>query len=111
MKLEVSELENGIRVIALKGSLDSNGVYSVEVDLIRHCAAGNLNVLVDLSKVRYISSIGIPMLIHAARLVMKRGGKMALLNPQRNVLEVLELVGASQIIPIFYDLAAAKAGM
>ncbi len=111
MKIQVSDLEHGVRLIALNGQLDSNAVYGVEMDFIRNCVEGSHHVLVDLSKVNYISSIGIPMLIHTAKLVGKRGGKMALLNPQHNVSDVLDLVGVSHIIPIYYDLRAARAGM
>jgi len=108
MKLHYSELEDGIRLIKLIGTLDMNGTYSVEVDFVRHCAGANVRVLVDLSKVNYLSSIGIPMLINTARSVASRGGKMVLLNPQRNVTEILELTGISQIIDIYSDLQTAK---
>ncbi len=47
------------------------------------------------------------MLIRTAKMVRERGGKMVLLNPQHNV-AVLDLVGVSHIIPIFYDLKAAR---
>jgi anti-sigma B factor antagonist len=111
MKLQISELEHGLRLISLIGQLDGTGVYAVEVDFIRNCVEGNHHVLVDISKVNYISSIGIPMLIRTAKMVWERGGKMALLNPQHNVSDVLDLVGVSHIIPIFYDLKAARMGM
>ena len=111
MKLQISEVEQGLRLIILNGQLDGTGVYNVEVDFIRTCVEGNHNVLVDLSNVSYISSIGIPMLVNKARSVMARGGKLGLLNPQRNVLDVLELVGVSMMLPIYYDLKTATAGM
>ncbi len=111
MKIQISELEHGLRLVTLNGKLDGNGVYAVEVDFIRNCVEGKHHVLVDLSKVSYISSIGIPMLIHTAKLVRERGGKIALLNPQHNVSDVLDLVGVSHFIPIFYDLSAARAVM
>jgi anti-anti-sigma factor len=111
MKIQISELEHGLRLITLNGQLDGNGVYAVEVDFIRNCVEGGHHVLVDISKVSYISSIGMPMLIHTAKLVRERGGKLALLNPQHRVEEVLDMVGISHIIPIFYDLKAARAGM
>ncbi len=111
MKLQISEVEQGLRLIILNGQLDGTGVYNVEVDFIRTCVEGNHNVLVDLSNVSYISSIGIPMLIRTAKMVKQRGGKMALLNPQHNVLDVLELVGVSRIIPVFYDHKTAIVGM
>ncbi len=37
MKIQVSELEHGLRLITLNGQLDGNGVYAVEVDFIRNC--------------------------------------------------------------------------
>jgi anti-anti-sigma regulatory factor len=51
------------------------------------------------------------MLIHTAKLVRARGGKIALLKPQHNVADVLELVGVPRIIPIYYDLGFARVGL
>jgi anti-sigma B factor antagonist len=111
MELEYIELENGIRLIKLKGRLDLNGTYNVEVSFVRHCAGENIRVLVDLSEVDFLSSVGIPMLVNTAKSVMNRGGKFALLRPSENVVGVLELVGVSHVIPIYEDLNSALAGM
>ena len=111
MKLQYSELDNGIRLIKLIGTLDMNGTYSIEIEFVRQCSGENVQVVVDLSRVNYLSSIGIPMLINTAKSVANQGGKMALLNPQRNVSEILEITGISQIIPIYTDLESAKAGV
>lgn len=108
MKLQYSELDN-IRLIRLIGSLDMTGTYSIEVEFVRQCDGDNVFVIVDLSRVNYLSSIGIPMLINTAKSVVDRGGKMALLNPQQSVAEVLDIVGIQQIIPIYMDLESAKA--
>ncbi len=111
MELEYNELDNGIRLIALNGALDMNGTYAIEVEFVRHCAGKNVHVLVDLSKVNYISSIGIPMLVNSAKAVARQGGKLALLNPQRAVEDILEIAGIPPIIPIYYDLQSAAAAM
>jgi anti-anti-sigma factor len=111
MKLEYEELENGIRLLKLIGALDLSGRYSIEIEFVRQCAGENVSVLVDLSEVDYISSIGVHMLITSANSVAGRGGKMALLNPQPTVLNVLDLTGILQIIPIYSDLESAKIGM
>lgn len=109
MKLDYSELDNGIRLIKLNGSLDMNGTYSIEVQFVRHCTGENTRVLVDLSKVNYISSIGIPLLVNTAKSVVSRGGKFAFINPQDNVLKVLDLVGVPNMIPIHTDMDTAIA--
>lgn len=107
MRLQYSELDHGIRLIKLNGTLDGNGVSRVEVEFVRRCAGEKVCVLVDLSKVNYISSIGIPLLINSEKAVVKNGGRMALLNPQNNVENILELTGIPLIIPIHHDLNAA----
>ncbi|MEO5888400.1 MAG: STAS domain-containing protein, partial [Anaerolineales bacterium] len=107
MKLQYSELDGGIRLIKLSGALDMNGTYSIEIEFVRQCAGENVRVIVDLSRVNYISSIGIPMLINTAKSISRQGGKMVLLNPQRNVAEVLEITGIPLVIPIYTDLESA----
>ncbi|MFZ5882668.1 MAG: STAS domain-containing protein [Chloroflexota bacterium] len=111
MKLDYTELENGIRLIKLEGRLDLNGTYSIEVQFVNRCAGDGVRVLVDLSGVSYVSSVGIPMLVNTAKSVVSRGGKMAFLNPQENVTKVLDLVGIPSVIPIYYDQQAAIEGL
>ncbi len=111
MKLDYSELKSGIRLIRLEGRLDLNGTYSIEVQFVNRCAGDGVRVLVDLSGVSYVSSVGIPMLVNTAKSVVSRGGKMAFLNPQESVVKVLELVGVSQVIPIYHDQKAAIEGL
>ena len=50
MKIQISELEHGLRLITLNGQLDGNGVYAVEVDFIARAGAAFLEdaqLLVD----------------------------------------------------------------
>lgn len=111
MKLQYSELADGIRLIQLTGKLDIHGVNSIDVQFVRLCTGDGVRVLVDLSGLSYISSIGLPMLINSAKSLASRGGRMVLLGPRDNVAEVLELTGIPQIIPIYPNLEAARAGV
>ena len=111
MNLQFNELENGIRLIKFIGALDLTGSYGIEVEFVRQCQGEDVRVLADLSEVDYISSIGVHMLVNAANSIARRGGKIALLNPQRDVMDVLEIIGIPQIIPIYSDLESAKAGL
>ena len=111
MRLQFNELEDGIRLIKLIGALDLSGRYSIEIEFVRQCEGEAIHVLVDLSEVDYISSIGVHMLITSASSVARRGGKLALLKPQPDVLQVLELTGVLQLIPIYSDLDSAKAAV
>ena len=107
MRLQYSELDSGVRLIKLNGTLDIHGVNQVDTEFVRHCTGENVCVLVDLSKVNFISSIGIPLLINSAKLLARQGGKMALLNPKKFVEDSLEIMGISLIIPIYHNVNAA----
>jgi anti-sigma B factor antagonist len=107
MRLQYSELAGGVRLIKLSGALDIYGVNDVEIEFVRLCIGENLCVLVDLSKVNYISSIGIPLLINSAKAVASHSGKMALVRPQKSVETVLEITGIPWIIPIYSNIESA----
>jgi anti-sigma B factor antagonist len=107
MRLHYSELESGIRLIKLSGTLDIHGVNDVDLEFVRRCTGENVCVLVDLSKVNYISSIGIPLLINSAKWLARQGGRMALLNPKKFVEDTLELMGISLMIPIYHNFNTA----
>ena len=107
MEIQYTELENGVRLIKLIGTLDMQGTFSVEVQFSRYCAGEAVRVLVDLSGVAYLSSIGIPMLINTARSVVSQGGKMGLVGATYDVHRVLDITGVPQIIPIFHDFDTA----
>ena len=108
MKLEYCELDNGVRLIKLISRLDMDGTHSIDKQFVQHCAGENVFVLVDLSQVNYLSSIGIPMLITSAKAIASRGGRLAFLAPQVNVKSVLDITGVSNAIRIYKDLEAAK---
>jgi len=107
MELQYSEMDNDIRLIKLIGTLDMQGTFSIEIQFANRCAGQAVRVLVDLSDVTYFSSIGIPMLINAARSVTTHGGKMGLVGPIYEVNKVLEMTGVSLIIPIYHDFDTA----
>jgi anti-anti-sigma factor len=109
MELEYSELESGIRLIKLTGKLDMEGTTSIEKQFSQHCAGENVFVLTDLSRVTYLSSIGIPMLVSNAKMVASQGGRLAFLNPQPNVKSILDITGVSHVIRIYNDIETAEA--
>jgi len=104
MKIESTRLENNVQLIKLIGTLDVLGVNEVEKQFVALCAGEAVFVLVDLSQVNYLSSIGIPLLINSAKGVSARGGRLAFINPQVKVRAVLDLTGVLHSIRIYPDI-------
>ncbi len=107
MELRYSELENNIRLIKLIGKLDIVGVGEIETQFTDYLAGENPRVLVDLSEVDFLASIGIRMLTLNAKSVASRGGRMVLLHPTPDVRHVLEITGIPAVIPIYDGLESA----
>lgn len=108
MELQYSELNNGIRSIKLIGKLDAEGYNSVDLKFTAHCSGDNLRVLVDLSNVNFLASIGIRMLTMNAKSLATRNGKMVLLKPIPDVQNVLEMTGIPAVIPVYSSQESAE---
>lgn len=111
MHLENEDLDDGVRMIRLNGRLDLEGSDAVDLKLTSLCGTRKGYVILDMSGVEFMSSIGVSVLVRVARACSQRQGRLVLLAPRPNVNDVLVRTQIDQIIPIFADLPAARAGV
>jgi len=109
MELQYSERENNIRVIKLIGKLDIIGVGEIETRFSGYCAGENPRILIDLTGVEFLASIGIRLLVLNAKSITSRGGRMVLVNPTHEVRNVLDVTGIPAIIPVYDGQESAEA--
>jgi len=104
MRLSVTAMENGITKVSLSGRLDVQSALEID-DEFTKIAKENKNLLVDLSDVTFIASLGIRTLVVGAKATSNNGGKMVLLNPQPNVEQVLRTSHIDTVMPITHESA------
>ncbi len=110
MDMVIDELEGGITNVALRGRLDTHGAEAI--DLRFSVIAGSKHaVVVDLSEVDFLASLGIRVLLTSAKAVQRKGGKLVIVTPEGNVLMVLRTAGIETLIPIFQERDAAIAAV
>jgi anti-anti-sigma factor len=108
MDMQVIDISDDAARIVLAGRLDMTG--SGKIDLPFSVAAGAHRFLVvDLSQVTFVASIGIRTLVLGAKTVQRRGGRLLLLSPQPGVEDVLETIGVLDLLPIVRSEAEAIA--
>jgi len=108
MKMDRFELPGNILKVKLTGPLDIGGVQ--EIDTPFSLIAGSRDkVVVDLSGVSFLASIGIRVLVMAARTIGSKGGRLVVYGPSEEARRVLHATGIDKIIPIAADEAAAAA--
>ena len=109
MSISHHDIGDNLRLIIITGRLDMPGTDSVASKLGELVAAPKKGVVVDLSYVRFLASIGIRALITSARAVEQRGGKMVLVvDGGSTVFQSLEATGVDQLIPVFRNAAEAE---
>jgi len=108
MQLVSEMLDDQILKVTLEGRLDVEGAQAIDMKFTALTATKKAAVLVDMTNVSFLASIGMRTLLSCAKAASNRGGKMVLLNPQPMVKEVMERTGVASLIPVYDDLAAAK---
>lgn len=91
-------IENGKAVIAPEGRLDTVTAPELE-STIREALPGLRELTLDLSKLDYISSAGLRVLL-AAQKAMNTQGEMKVKNVNETVMEIFEVTGFSDILTI-----------
>ncbi len=114
MQIDKTDLGQMVTRLKLSGRLDLNGAAMVEIP-IGVAAKGCRSLLIDMSEVSYVASLGVRYLVMAAKTLDQRGGKLVLFSVVDPVAEVLETMGVTELLPMVpseaaaLDLAAATA--
>lgn len=99
--MEVTEKKDGeITQFAISGSLDSNTSPDLEVKIMEAIDNGNNKLLIDFTKLDYISSAGLRVLNKATKKLKHSEGKIILFGMQDYIREVFEIAGFDYFIPI-----------
>jgi anti-anti-sigma factor len=109
MSISYVDVGDQLRRIEISGRLDVEGTNSVASQLVELTQAPKKGVVVDLSALKFLASIGIRALITAAKAVKQRGGKMVLVVDEGStVMMSVKATGIDQLVPVFGDSSAAE---
>src|SRR5262249_9229144 len=93
--------------VFLVGKLDIAGTAVIEIPMAV-IAGTKKGLVVDLSAVTFLASIGIRHLVSTAKALTRRGGRVVLLRPSEAVAEVLTTSGVAELMPIVQSEADAR---
>jgi anti-anti-sigma factor len=110
MQIVTSEHGATTATVALTGKLDIAGAEVVALPLAT-LAGAKQGLIIDMSGVSFIVSIGLRPLLSTAEALSRRNGRLVLLNPTDLVTEVLKTSGLTKILPIARSEAEAMAAV
>ena len=108
MKLKVVQQTDTLNHVELQGSIDCEGVQEVGNKFSNMTAVLHTDTLVDMSKVDYISSLGLGMLVTAAKALKLSGKKIVLVSPQAKVRDSILSSGLKQVLVMVADMNEAQ---
>lgn len=114
--VELSEKRHGDGVIVLApaGRIGHDNADAFRETLQPHlacCAAGQCRIVLDFSKVEYVSSAGLRILMLAARQVGAQSGAFAIAALQPLVREIFEIARFDMVFRTFDTVDDAVAGV
>ena len=107
-----SSLVGSVRILAVQGRLDHAHAKAFESALaphLVHCSAAGAPLVLDFSNVVYISSVGLRVLLLAAKQVKAQQGRIAIAALTPIVTEVFQVSHFNLVLKVFPDVAGAAA--
>ncbi len=99
--IEVAEeREENALVLIPAGRIDSGNARAFESLVTERIGAGEHQVIVDFSRLDFISSSGLRVLLIAAKTLKIHKGAIALCSMKDHIKEVFQISGFDRIIPI-----------
>lgn len=112
MALDITQEQLGsVRMLALRGRLDTDTAADFEIAVQDLLAVGERNFLIDLGNITYVSSAGLRVLLALAKHLDGDKGSLRLCGLNASVMQVFEVAGFSKLFAISKDGAAALAAM
>ena len=102
MPIVIQELDGTVTKVVLSGRIDIAGAQ--EIDLPMSVVAGSRRaVVIDLSAVEFMASMGLRSLVVTAKSIISKRGRVVLLAPRPEVEDVIRTSGIDELIAIHVE--------
>jgi anti-anti-sigma factor len=98
MDMQIDDIED-VTYVTLNGRLDTAGVSLIETRFFAAVLPKGRPTVLDLGEVPFLASLGVRMLISAARTLSQKGGRLVICNVTPEVMEVIEMTSLHEIVP------------
>jgi len=100
-------------ILHVEGEVDVYTSPRLKQEIVKQAESGTKRLIVDLSKIEYLDSTGLGVLIGGLKRFREAEGNLALLGPGMRILRIFEITGLDKIFDIYQseEEAAAKEGI
>ncbi len=96
-------------ILEIEGEVDVYTSPQLKQDLVQLAESGVKRVIVDLSKVEYLDSTGLGVLIGGLKRLREADGNLCLVGPGMRIQRIFEITGLNKIFDIYATETEAMA--
>lgn len=104
-----SILNEDVKTIRVGGDVDASSSIQLDTEIKNAIEGGDKKILVDCSKLNYISSAGLGVFMSYIQDIETNKVKLVISGLNKKVLNVFEILGLDQLLKIESSTEAAKA--
>jgi anti-sigma B factor antagonist len=108
---ETDDLTDGAYVISLAGDADLYTAPELKEHLLRAIARNGKKIVVDLSRVTFIDSTSLSVLVQGERRLRPAGGRLGLVCSDPSILKIFTITALDRIFPIYGSREEAVAAL
>ena len=107
--MQVKFLNKGTTlVISIIGEVDHHSAEyirsKIDAEMLKSITR---NIIFDFSKVSFMDSSGIGIIIGRYKTIQKLGGKALIVNPNEQITKIFEMSGIFKLMPLYKDMDSA----
>ena len=106
MKIEINPLQD-IEIVKIEGDIDASTAPKVSKQVLPLASQGK-KIIVDMTKVSYMSSAGLRMLLLLHRQVSLKKTELVLVGMKQEIINTMKVTGLLQFFPIEKTLEEGK---
>lgn len=106
MEIEVKSLKK-VDVVSLSGRVDSSNAADFDHALQALLNKRRHNLVLDMSKLDYMSSAGLRAMVSALKAARSGGGNVVIARPTERMVDTLQLVGFQSLFTQYSDVLEA----
>ena len=107
MELTKSVHENNVIILEIKGEVDAYAAQEFNSTMLGLLDLGHRRIVLDVSKLMFISSAGIRAILFAHKEAVHLGGEIRIIGPTDQVCRIFEITGLLEILQIADGLQEA----
>ena len=107
-KISTRPLDSSTPLIELEGEVDVYTAPQLKQQMLSLLESGNNEMVIDLTKVEYLDSTALGVLIGGLKRVRERDGNLPLICPSPRIRRVFEITGLDKIFDIYGSEGEAR---